>query len=90
MQTVMRFLLVDSYSPVAYIQQAKDLYTPQFILSIKIVVVADGVGGRIAFLLAGCTRPPAWVVVCWLLNDPATCQCISGTDLLGQFYVLPH
>ena len=26
----------------------------------------------------------------WLLNIPATCQCISGTDLLRQFYVLPH
>ena len=30
------------------------------------------------------------VVVCWLLNVPATCKCISGTDLLRQFYVLPH
>ena len=28
--------------------------------------------------------------VCWLLNVPATCQCISGTDLRKQFYVLPH
>ena len=28
--------------------------------------------------------------VCWLLNVPATCECISGTDPLGQFYVLPH
>ena len=27
---------------------------------------------------------------CWLLNVPATCECISGTDLLRQFYVLPH
>ena len=26
----------------------------------------------------------------WLLNVPATCKCISGTDLLGQFYVLSH
>ena len=26
----------------------------------------------------------------WLLNVTATCQCISGTDLLRQFYVLPH
>ena len=26
----------------------------------------------------------------WLLNIPATCVCISGTDLLRQFYVLPH
>ena len=30
------------------------------------------------------------VVVGWLLNAPATCWCISGTDLLRQFYVLPH
>ena len=30
------------------------------------------------------------VVVCWLLNVPATCKCISGTDLLRQFFVLPH
>ena len=28
--------------------------------------------------------------VCWLLNVPATCECISGTDLLRQFYVRPH
>ena len=26
----------------------------------------------------------------WLLNVPATCECISGTDLLRQLYVLPH
>ena len=30
------------------------------------------------------------VVVCWLLNVPATCECISGTDLRRQFDVLPH
>ena len=29
-------------------------------------------------------------VICWLLNVPATCQCISETDLLRQFYMLPH
>ena len=29
-------------------------------------------------------------VVGWLLNVPATCKCISGTDLHRQFYVLPH
>ena len=29
-------------------------------------------------------------VVCWLLNVPATGYCISGTDLLRQFDVLPH
>ena len=34
--------------------------------------------------------PAKTVVVCWLLNVPATCKCISGTDLLRQFYVLPH
>ena len=32
--------------------------------------------------------------VCWfvgkLLNVPATYECTSGTDLLRQFYVLPH
>ena len=28
--------------------------------------------------------------VCWLLIVPATCECISGTDLHRQFYVLPH
>ena len=33
---------------------------------------------------------PVSGLVCWLLNDPATCWCISGTDLLRQFYVLPH
>ena len=27
---------------------------------------------------------------CWLLIVPATCECISGTDLHTQFYVLPH
>ena len=32
----------------------------------------------------------ACLFVCWLLNVPATCECISGTDLLRQFYVLPH
>ena len=30
------------------------------------------------------------LLVGWLLNVPATCKCISGTDLLRQFYVLPH
>ena len=33
---------------------------------------------------------PYGVVVGWLLNVPATCLCISGTDLLRQLYVLPH
>ena len=26
----------------------------------------------------------------WLLNVTETCECISGTDQLRQFYVLPH
>ena len=26
----------------------------------------------------------------WLLNVPAACECIPGTDLLRQFYVLPY
>ena len=26
--------------------------------------------------------------VCWLLNVPAICKCISGIDLLRQFYML--
>ena len=30
-----------------------------------------------------------WLVG-WLLIVPATCECISGTDLLRQFNVLPH
>ena len=30
------------------------------------------------------------VHACWLLNVPATCKCISWTDLLRQFYVLSH
>ena len=30
------------------------------------------------------------IVVCWLLNIPATCECTSGTYLLRQFYGLPH
>ena len=30
------------------------------------------------------------IAIGWLLNVPSTCWCISGTDLLRQFYVLPH
>ena len=26
----------------------------------------------------------------WMLNVPATCECISRTDLLRHYYVLPH
>ena len=34
-------------------------------------------------------RKVCWFV-CWLLNVPATCECISGTDLHRQLYVLLH
>ena len=30
------------------------------------------------------------LLVSWLLNVPATCECISGTDLLRKFYELPQ
>ena len=52
---------------------------------------------RLKFIDSGCDtsmslsrRRKPTVVVCWLLNVPVTCECISGTDLLRQFYVLPH
>ena len=35
-------------------------------------------------------RKQVCLLVGWLLNVPATCQCISGTDPLRQLYVLPH
>ena len=31
-----------------------------------------------------------FVLLCRLLTVPATGKCISGTDLLRQFYVLPY
>ena len=31
----------------------------------------------------------SWLV-CWMINGPVTSVCISGTDLLRQFDVLPH
>ena len=31
-----------------------------------------------------------YLFVGWLLNVPATCECISGTGLLRPLYVLPH
>ena len=40
--------------------------------------------GSISFCVVVC------LLVGWLLNVPATCECISGTDLHRQFYVLPH
>ena len=45
----------------------------------------------LSFFFCQLCRPPLQgLVSCWLLNVPATCECISGTDLLRQFYVLPH
>ena len=41
-----------------------------------------------AYLLAH--QPRVEIFICWLLNVPATCECVSGTDLLRQLYVLPH
>ena len=38
----------------------------------------------------GVTESEVGLLVGWLLNVPATCECISGTDLLRQFNVLPH
>ena len=40
-------------------------------------------------MLEGCWCLMFIKIVC-LLNVPATCECISGTDLHRQFYVLPH
>ena len=34
-------------------------------------------------------RKGGGMFVCWLLNVLATCWCISGTDLLRLFFVLP-
>ena len=49
-------------------------------------VVLTATGSSHDNLQAGCKVR----FVCWLLNVPATCECISGTDLLRQFYMLPH
>ena len=43
-----------------------------------------------AKLISCPSAPEVCLFVCWLFNVPATCECISGTDLLNQFYVLPH
>ena len=51
----------------------------------QVDVLMTSLSCSIDFLKSG------WRVrVCWLLSIPATCECISGTDLLRQFYVLPH
>ena len=62
---------------------------------IHVVVVEEGEGGEAAATVVihvvvvggggGC-----FVFVGWLLIVPATCECISGTDLHRQFDVLPH
>ena len=54
-----------------------------------------GCGGPSVLLLCKCRVHDAnslqvCLFVGWLLNVPATCECISGTDLHRQFYVLPH
>ena len=53
----------------------------QFTVSIQWVPAHVGLTGN---------EKAVYIYVCWLLNVPATCECISGTDLLRQFYVLPH
>ena len=47
-----------------------------------------GGGGRGEEL--GNERVVVVVVVCCLIKFPATCYYISGTDLLGQLFVLPY
>ena len=52
-----------------------------------------GGGGGGEWLSARANTLELWSVCLFvgcLLNVPATCQCISGTDLHRQFYVLPH
>ena len=43
----------------------------------------------VAGIIRAATTDVCLLVDC-LLNVPATCLCISGTDLLRQFCVLPH
>ena len=50
--------------------------------------MAVGLLHPVSLVLKGATPGPRNLFVCWLLNVPATCECISGTDLLRQFYVL--
>ena len=51
--------------------------------------------GIVCLLVALLSRPPPLnqtrqMFACWLLYVPAACECISGTDLLRQLYVLPQ
>ena len=62
--------------------------TPTTVAQLVILIhvlcgVCDGVTVMLTLLQSG-------GVTCWLLNVPATCVCISGTDLHRQLYVLPH
>ena len=52
-------------------------------VNIEHISVSDTAGLEAGQRLVGC------LLAC-LLNIPATCLCISGTDLLTQLYVLPH
>ena len=53
-------------------------------------VVEEAAGAAVvAVVLKQCRMKGYWLVG-WMLNAPATCKCISGTDLLRQFHVLPH
>ena len=61
-----------------------------FISNLHSFVVWCGVGHQDlmgVFMLSSAARG---LLVGWLLNVPATCKRISGTNLLRQFYVLPH
>ena len=57
-------------------------------LIIIIIIIIIIISARTLALLW--TVESGMVVVCSLLNVPETCECISGTDLLRQFHVLPH
>ena len=48
----------------------------------------DGVGGIREVRNNVFHKEAGVCFVCWLLNVPATGYCISGTDLLRQFYVM--
>ena len=55
--------------------------------------ISDGLAGNLYVLRAiiysdGTVR--TGMFVCRLLNVPASSKCIARTDLLKQFYVLPH
>ena len=45
--------------------------------------------GSLSFVVCAALKGLGCLTAC-LLRVPATCLCISGTDLLRQVYVLPH